>query len=99
MSWDKNTVDCSRLDTYKAILDELGLPYELTVKIAVRGMGLNDDEDTVYELRRLQYNNFVILERMERTSDCDTDDVITSTQFLLEDEPKDWQYEIMEENS
>ena len=108
MSWDKNTINCSHIDSIVRTLQQLDTLYSLTVEKEVRGMGLNDDipstaapflVERFYPLRRLEYNRFVILERMERTTDCDTDDLICSYLFDFADEPADWQYEITEENS
>ena len=105
MSWDKNTVNCSHIDSIVGTLQQLGVPYSLSVMREVRGSGAHDyeaeapRERKVYPLRRLEYNKFVILERMERTTDCDTDDLIGSYPFDFADEPKDWEYEITEENS
>ena len=98
MSWNKNTVTLSFVDATIKVLRDLGVPYSLSVIGKVKGIGLNDD-DKPYELQRLAYSQVVILERMERTTDCDTDDIITSTRFSLRDEPQDWNYEITEENS
>jgi hypothetical protein len=102
MSWDKNTINLSNLDAVKNVLDDLKIKYTLEAKAKVRGFGLNDgmygEEDKYYELRRLSYRGFVILEQICRTSDCDADDTITSHKFTREDEPKDWEYEITETN-
>ena len=101
MSWDKNTINQSNLNAVKDVLDDLKIKYTLVIKECVRGSGLNDDmcgEMRVYELRRLSYRNFVILEQMNRTSDCDADDTITSQKFTKENEPKDWQYVINEQD-
>ena len=99
MSWNKNTINLSFVDATVKVLRNLEIPYSLSPRWYARGYGVNDGDDKEYPLHRLQYNKIVILERMERTTDCDTDDVITSTQFNLEEEPKDWKYEITEENS
>ena len=115
MSWNKNTVVCSGVDVIVEVLRHIGIPYSLSVMKTVMGRGLNDawqnspiitTMNTIgyqgqkqYDLRRLEYNKTVILERMERTTDCDTDDVITSTQFDFADEPMYWLYEFIEENS
>lgn len=93
MSWDKNTINLSCLDSTKETLDNLGIKYNLSVATEVIGRGLNDFEDTPpYKLRRLQYDGWVILEQITRDADCDVDDTISSHTFLLNKEPKDWQY-------
>ena len=93
MSWDKNTVNMSGLDAIKETLDNLGTEYTLTAEAEVRGNGMNDSSgDPPYKLRRLQYGDWVVLERIVKDADCDTDDIIYSQTFLLKKEPKDWQY-------
>lgn len=103
MSWDKNTVNYSTLDSTKEILEELEIKYKLIVLGKVMGRGLNDDsfmgtydkeEDRYYELRRLEYKNKVILEQISQDADCDTDDIIRSHKFNILEEPKDWKYQI-----
>ena len=97
MSYDKKTINMSQLDAIKNVLDDLSVPYSWTKLANVDGAGANDYlppglkyKMMVYSLRRLVFKNTVILERITRTTDCDTDDIITSHQFNLEDEPKDW---------
>ena len=93
MSWDKNTVDLSSLDSVVQTLDNLGKEYHLSIEAEVVGRGLNDFENTPpYKLRRLRYDKWVILEQITQDADCDVDDTISSRTFLLEEEPKDWQY-------
>ena len=93
MSWDKNTIVFSALSSIKELLDDLNVPYQLSVITRVRGRGINDgawDEETWYDLRRLQFGDFAILENIEQDVDCDTDDIILSHKFELTKEPKDW---------
>ena len=104
MSWDKRTINMSHLDMVRELLDDSGFPYTLIVQESVPGFGINDDipltgEPKYYDLRRLQYGNWVILERIERTADCDEDDTISSHKFSLWEEPKDWKYIIEGEDS
>ena len=96
MSWDKNTISMSSLKAILKTLENVGIPHEVSVIGTFKGRGLNDDPymngtDTTYELRRLQYQDRVILEHVELDGDCDTDDVIVSTEFWLKDEPKNWE--------
>jgi len=95
MSWNKNTLNNSKLDHIKIILDELSIPYKLTTLGKVMGIGLNDDirEDCDYPIRKLEVGNKVVLERMERNTDCDFDDYITSYIFDKEKVPKNWELE------
>ena len=96
MSWDKNTISFSNLNIIKEVLDDFEIPYDITIMETVKGRGLNDeyysDEPKSYNLRRLQYDKFVVLEHIEQDAGCDVDDVIRSSKFNLDQEPKDWQY-------
>lgn len=92
MSWNKNTVMFSEVDAVMRTLQELETPYTLEVIDSFRGMGLNDyDGDAMYDLRRLQYADTVILEYVELDLDCDTDDCILSTRFILWEVPNEWE--------
>ena len=51
-----------------------------------------------YDVRRLDYNNFVILEQLVRTNDCDFDNIFTSSKFNKDKEPDNWQIEIDKED-
>ena len=92
MSWEKNTINLSHLDATLGVLDDLDIPYEVAVIGEFAGRGLNDGEGKVYTLRRLQYRGWVILEVVAGHSGCDIDDVIYSSKFRREDEPKNWQF-------
>ena len=52
-------------------------------------------EEKYYEMRRLEYNDFVVLEQIIRNGDCDFDDFLTSSKFHKDEEPNDWQIEMM----
>ena len=101
MSWNKNTVDKSFVDQAIKLLDELEIPYKVETLGEVQGMGLNDDygrDRRPYEARRLEYAGFVMLERMERSADCDSDDYFISEKFKIEDEPEKWDILVEEED-
>lgn len=101
MSWNKNTVDNSFVDRTIELLDELEIPYKLTTLGEVHGLGLNDDyarNGKPYEARRLEYGDFVILERMERSADCDSDDYFISEKFSKANEPENWEILIEEKD-
>jgi hypothetical protein len=106
MSWDKNTLNLSEVDSVMNTLRDLGEPFVLHVLGEVQGNGLNDDawegegEDAhpvlkMYQIRKLEYKNVVLLEQMQRHPDCDVDDVILSFKFDKIEEPKEWKIEIM----
>lgn len=92
MSWDKNTVNVSEVDATVKVLNNVKIPYNITVLGEVEGDGWADGE-TKYKLRRLEYGNVVLLECMYRTHDCDSDDYLQSVEFPKDQEPKGWELE------
>ena len=98
MSWDKNTINISTVDFAIEMLKDLNIPYKCEIIGKVQGVGLNDLDypDNYYNVRRLTYNNFVILEQIIRNRDCDFDDIFTYSKFNKDEEPNDWQIEVME---
>ena len=101
MSWDKNTIITSSVDSIIETLSNLNTPYCLEEIGKVRGYGLNDDYNGVdfYPLRKLEYGDFVVLEQIIRTTDCDTDDTIISKSFPKDKIPKRWKKEVIIVNS
>ena len=97
MSWNKNTLNISNLGSTIEILKDLDIPFNCEIIGKVQGMGLNDSDypDNYYNVRKLTYGNFVILEQMIRNGDGDFDDFITSSKFTKDKEPNDWQIEII----
>ena len=96
MSWNKATVNYSKVDTIIDVLKELGIPFEVQVIGSVRDMSLDasyEDHPVLCSLRRLSYANKVVLEKMHRTWDCDADDTIISVSFDASKEPQDWKIE------
>ena len=96
MSWNKNTINASHIDVVKSILDDLKINYALETKECVPGFGANDNGKQ-YSLRKLSCQDFVILEQILQTLDCDCNDIITSHKFTKETEPKDWKYIVKEQ--
>ncbi len=94
MSWDKNTVNLSKINAALEVLNNLAVPYQLTTLDSFIGRGLNDgffeDKGNMYDLRRLQYKDKVLLEYVELDRDCDVNDLILSEEFNVGEEPKDW---------
>jgi len=105
MGWDKSTIIRSDINTRIEFLKELGVEYKLTELGRVIGRGYNDggsffgdtSEDTHYPIRRLEYKDVVILEKMRRTFDCDEDDILESHKFEKGKEPKDWKIVVNED--
>ena len=97
MSWDKNTSNVSKLDFAIEILKDLNIPFNCEIIGKVQGFGLNDPDypDNYYNIRRMTYSNFVILEQIIRNGDGDFDDFITSSKFTKDKEPDNWQIEDM----
>jgi len=95
MSWNKNTIRRSEIDKTIELLKEFKVKYKLTTLGKVPGYGLNDAYEDIseYEIRKLEYNDFVILEQMIRDPDCDMDDVISSFKFEKSKAPKNWKIE------
>ena len=99
MSWEKNTINLSELDSVVAMLKKDNRPHTMTVLGEVLGLGLNDDSRYNYKIRRLEYTTlsgqgYVVLEQMQRTSDCDSDDHLVSMEYKKDEEPKNWQLEV-----
>ena len=59
---------------------------------------LNDDRED-YPIRKLEYGNFVLLEQMTKTTDCDTDDFITCTHFHKDSVPEKWEIKVVIDNA
>ena len=95
ISWNKNTINRSEINKTIELLKEFKVDYKLKILGKVRGDGLNDDINGTpeHEIRRLEYNDFVILEQMIRSQDCDIDDVILSFKFEKSKAPKKWDLE------
>ena len=95
MSWNKNTNFASRLDAIRDTLIEFGQEFTITELGKVRGMGLNDDNDRHYLIRKLECDKFVILEQMVKNIDCDINDNLISYKFGINDVPVDWKIEVI----
>ena len=80
MSWNKNTINHSHIDTIIEVLEELHISYGVVNMGKVLARGVNDDHNSIetYTMRELTYKDIIVLERMNRNSDCDGDDIISS---------------------
>lgn len=98
MSWKKQTVNLSRIDRIVQILKNEGNKYTLSILGKVEGQGLNDilqnEEWRVYIIRRLDYEDKVILERIIQNNDMELDDFILSYRFYKKEIPDNWYYKI-----
>ena len=100
MSYNKNTVSLSNVDSVISLLEKDGRDFKVSVLGKVKGRGVNDSYDNIdtYDIRKLEYKtlsgqHFVILEKMVRHPDCDADDCIISEEFLSGDVPAKWDLE------
>ena len=96
MSWDKNTTISTKIDDTVEVLRENDIPYTLEILGKVEARGLNDTctGTKYYSIRKLSYQNFVIMEQMIRDPDCDIDDVITSEKFKKDNVPENWRIDV-----
>jgi hypothetical protein len=82
MSWDKKTVSFSRINSFIEILELLNHPYELKIVKAVKDNGndYNYDEESngLINLHTLTFNDKIVVDYIQRSDDCDTDDYIHS---------------------
>jgi len=102
MSWNKCTTSSSKIDVTLNLLKKFGKNYKLSEIGFFEGNGLNDEIEyekfKIYKLRKLEYEDVVIMERIVRQSDCDADDIIESKEFKKGKEPKKWPLEITYDN-
>ncbi len=96
MSWNKNTDKSTKIDDTIEVLKENNILYTLDILGKVRAKGQNDYYNCVenYELRKLTYQNFVIMEQMIREDDCDVDDCIIAVKFGKDNVPENWELEV-----
>lgn len=100
MSWNKNTIRTTEVDATLKVLCKANIPYTLEVLGSVVGRGLNDDYNAFgdeYECRKLTYGDVVLIERMDCSSDCDSDDYFTSYEFQKGEEPKEWKLSVCQD--
>jgi len=92
LGWDKNTIVQTAVDFTLGILKRMDIPHTITTLGHVSGQGMNDSysDSGNYSIRRLEYHGKVLLERMERSYDCDADDYLVSQEFPKGQEPRLW---------
>lgn len=89
MSWDKNTVNMSKIDDLVGMLEDHGLTYVVSILANIPGMGINDLEfsedgsfcSKIYELKKLVTDKSIYVDQMLRHPDCDADDVIVTHKY------------------
>jgi hypothetical protein len=99
MGWNKNTLNISEVEKTIELLKELNINYILTDIGEVQGYGLNDySKKDKHKIRRLEYKDKIILEKIIRTEECDLDDIIVSEKFDKNKVPKKWKIEVKSKN-
>lgn len=91
----KKTIDLSRLDDTMEILKKHRIPYKLFKLDNIQGLGLNDMVPVIeskrrHLIRKLEYENKVMVERFVRFQHKDLDDFIISYTFDRKDFPENW---------
>ena len=106
MSWNKNTINLSSIDNTIEILESLNIPYKLNILVVVAGRGINDEiwkknrkgiqelENKLYQIRKLEWKDIVYIDQMQKTYDCDSHDYLVTLRFLKGKEPKNLPVEI-----
>ena len=95
MSWNKNTLFASEIDVMIPQIVAVGRTFSLHELGRVPALGLNDEEEDRenYPIRRLAWDDHVVLEQMLRSPDCDGTDVVRSVRFRKDNEPQEWPVE------
>lgn len=99
MSWTKNTIQLSVVNDLIERLKKDSIPYRVTMLGKVQGNGLNDlsrttEEYKTYVLRRLDYEDKIILEQIIQSTDMQLDDFVFSHLFNKKEIPKSWKYKV-----
>lgn len=97
--YQKKTINLSRLENVFFELTKRRKYKAVEVIGVVLGRGYNDVLDNgkyrEYRVRRLDADDFMILEQFVQTKDENIDDFIISKQFDLDHIPANWAYHIM----
>jgi hypothetical protein len=99
MSWDKQTIIISEIDSLISLLSQLGVPYGLEKLGNVADNGTWSDPLKALTIRVLTYSTNhdglqTIVEQMQRTIDCDTNDTLVSIKNPKDFDAKSWKLEI-----
>lgn len=99
MSWTKNTIQLSVVNDLIDRLKKDSIPYKVSLLGKVQGNGLNDlsritEEYKIYVLRRLDYEDKIVLEQIIQTNDMQLDDFVLSHLFYKREIPKSWKYKV-----
>jgi len=95
MSFNKNTINISRLDSIAHYLKEKGYKPEIIMIGKVQGRGLNDlipynENKKIHFIRKMKYLDKILVEKFIGTNDSELDDYIFSYEFQEGKFPKEW---------
>ncbi len=95
MDFQKRTIRLSRLDLVAADLKNQKCNPQITLLGRIKGRGLNDliahrESYKIYDIRRLDYMDFIIVEQFIQTKDMELDDFVVSKKFNKENLPDKW---------
>src|SRR5207253_2925845 len=96
----KRTIFLSNLDRIASeIKNKKGNP-QISIIGKVKGRGVNDfiaqrEEFKTYNIRKLQYNEIVVLEQFVQIKDKELDDYVLSKNFVKGREPENWKFRII----
>jgi len=98
MTWTKKTINLSKIDDIVFLLIEDNIFHKTSIIEKVVGQGINDlvagGKRIEYRLRRLDYEDIIILECITQSYDMSLDDYILSHKFTKNTIPKEWSYKI-----
>lgn len=99
MDFQKRTLRLSKLDVIASELKNQKCNPQIQLLGRIKGRGLNDliiqrEDYKIYDIRRLDYLDYVILEQFIQTKDMELDDFIVSKKFSKEEMPKYWKIRI-----
>ena len=100
MELQKQTIILSRLDKIAGQLKDKNLNPHIAVLNKIKGKGNNDfiksiNSYRIYDIRRLDYLDFVILEQFVEVKDKELDDFIISKKFDKDEVPKNWKTHVI----
>ena len=95
MSFNKNTVNISRLDYIAHYLKEKGYKPKILLLEKIQGRGLNDlipytENRKTYFIRKMEYLDKIVVEKYVGTNDSELDDYIFSYEFQEGKFPEEW---------
>lgn len=93
MSWNKNTINNSKIDSYIKIFEDYNIKYKVIELGKIKGFGLNDSRNTEYLIRMLVTEHHIHIDRFDREIDCDLNDTIETITYNIDEAPRYWYLE------